>query len=64
MGNAASTAVYAYRGSCLFSRDVKGILDSHYATNVIGFMAPATAGCDCCLILNVESSIMAKFSPK
>ena len=38
------------------ARDVKRILDSHCATKVIGFMASATAGCDCRLLLYVESS--------
>jgi len=39
-----------------FSRDVKRIFDSYYATNAIGFVASATAGCDCHLLLYVESS--------
>ena len=39
-----------------FARDVKRILDSHCATKVIGFVASATAGCDCRLLLCVESS--------
>jgi len=39
-----------------FARDVKRILDSHYATKVIGFVDSATAGCDCRLLLYVESS--------
>ena len=34
-----------------FARDVKRIFDSHYATQVIGFLALDTAGCDCRLLL-------------
>jgi hypothetical protein len=30
-----------------FARDVKRIFDSHYTTKVIGFVASASAGCDC-----------------
>jgi hypothetical protein len=39
-----------------FASDVKRIFGSHYATQVIGFVASATAGCDCRLLLYVESS--------
>ena len=39
-----------------FARDVKRIFDSHYETQVIGFVASATAGYDCRLLLCVESS--------
>ena len=39
-----------------FARDVKRILDSHYATKAVSFEASATAGCDCSLLLYVESS--------
>jgi hypothetical protein len=39
-----------------FARDVKRIFFSHYATKVTGFVVSVTAGCDCCLLLYVESS--------
>jgi len=55
MWHAANTAVYAWMVPVYFARDVKRIFDSYYATKVIGFVASATAGCDCCLLLYVES---------